>query len=257
VETFDTNNDKLIEVEEIINSKRDEWKSFARSLDGSGLIRESTDFELSTSSWSNKSEAPLQEFENRKEVKLIKKMKKIANEFGEITFKKFIENFDGPSKLDFFSVLDVNMDGSVGDFELNIYRDDIKLRQLSRYQLHLKKKTKSFKEAKRNSYLDKIVELCVNKIVNNNDDNKINFEDFKIISAQVINDTQAEVDYHLLFLLLKPRNGYLTPQTFDIYLKDELLHKSMLFMYKFESCQEYFSMIFQFIIEESDIIAKI
>ena len=45
----------------------------------------------------------------------------------------------------------------------------------------------------------------MNKIVNNNDDNKINFEDFKIISAQVINDTQAEVDYHLLFLLLKPR----------------------------------------------------
>ena len=39
VETFDTNNDKLIEVEEIINSKRDEWKSFARSLDSSGLIR--------------------------------------------------------------------------------------------------------------------------------------------------------------------------------------------------------------------------
>ena len=39
MKTFDTNNDKLIEVEEIINSKRDEWKSFARSLDDGGLVR--------------------------------------------------------------------------------------------------------------------------------------------------------------------------------------------------------------------------
>jgi len=257
VKTFDTNNDKLIEVEEIINSKRDEWKSFARSLDDGGLVRESTDFELSTSGWSNKSQAPSQEFKNREEIKLIKNIKKIADEFGEVTFKKFIENFEGPSKLSFFSILDVNMDGSVSDSELNINKVDVKLRQLSRCKLHLKKKTKSFKEAKRKSYLDKIVELCVKKIRNDNKDKELDFEDFKSISAQVINDTQAEVDYHLLFLLLKPRNGYLTPHTFDVYLKDEFLHKSMLFMRKLESCQEYFSLIFQFIIEESDIIAKI
>lgn len=43
------------------------------------------------------------------------------------------------------------------------------------------------------------------KIRNDNKDKELDFEDFKSISAQVINDTQAEVDYHLLFLLLKPR----------------------------------------------------
>ena len=40
METFDTNKDKLIEVEEIVNSERDVWKSFGRIIDqGSGSER--------------------------------------------------------------------------------------------------------------------------------------------------------------------------------------------------------------------------
>jgi len=68
----------------------------------------------------------------------------------------------------------------------------------------MKKKTKSSKKVKRQNYLDKIVQICMKIFRNESKDKKINFEEFKNISAHVVNDTEAKVDYHLLFLLLKP-----------------------------------------------------
>ena len=89
----------------------------------------------------------------------------------------------------------------------------------------MKKKTKSSKKVKRQNYLDKIVQMlvlilclikcytlklisflhrCMKIFRNESKDKKINFEEFKNISAHVVNDIEAEVDYHLLFLLLKP-----------------------------------------------------